>query len=502
MSVAKRSQKRQADVQSALPPPASKRIRATENSHVPKQTGLDFLVNENARRDRKIDAKLTNGTPKNKSTRVDESQAFVAPNTADDGDDGGDVKQADEVIGISSDEEEDSSDDTSSIDSEEALQYLAQKKLMNGRASESSRPQGEDAVLGAAAQLHEQVNGYAAHDETDEDAERPTFGDLLQAHHPEPIDVQRSLALGEAHDLVPSSHALGATSATSLGTVLTQALKTNDTDLLESCFRVSDLESIRATIERLRSQHAATLLQRIAERIHRRPGRAGNLMVWIQWSLVAHGGYLATQPDLMKQLSSLARVIKERASGLQPLLHLKGKLDMLSAQLEIRRKMQAASRAYNADDLDDEDGVLYIEGQTRDWSDEDDEMAMNAPSVGKLGSSAKRRLKQLQREQQDEEDSSSDEDDGNTDLPNGVGADHDHEDSSDAEDDEDENELLDVEAEEGSSNEDEDGSDVDDEDSDASSEDEEDEEDEDEDEEESEGKNVKPARLNTLNRKR
>jgi U3 small nucleolar RNA-associated protein 5 len=81
-------------------------------------------------------------------------------------------------------------------------------------------------------------------------------------------------------------------------------------------------------------------------------------MVWVQWSLAAHGGYLASQPQLVKQLSTLNKVLKERASGLQPLLSLKGRLDMLHLQLNLRRKNQTKA----AQD-DEEEAVIYVEGE-------------------------------------------------------------------------------------------------------------------------------------------
>jgi U3 small nucleolar RNA-associated protein 5 len=56
---------------------------------------------------------------------------------------------------------------------------------------------------------------------------------------------------------------------------------------------------IRATIQRLASLLTGILLQKLTERLHKRPGRAGNLILWAQWTLVTHGGYLATQPDLI-----------------------------------------------------------------------------------------------------------------------------------------------------------------------------------------------------------
>ena len=217
----------------------------------------------------------------------------------------------------------------------------------------------------------------------DEEAGEPSFGDLIRANAPETVDVQDSFVDPDSipHSLVPAGDRSlqqlpSGISGMSLGTVLTQSLRTNDVNLLETCFHVKDLATVRATIERLDSSFATVLLQRLAERLHSRPGRAGSLMVWIQWTLIAHGGYLAGQPEVMKKLASLHRVIKDRANSLHSLLSLKGKLDMLEAQMHLRKAMQVRSRAANALDEDDEEGVIYVEGQEESSSEEDGEAHM------------------------------------------------------------------------------------------------------------------------------
>ena len=86
---------------------------------------------------------------------------------------------------------------------------------------------------------------------------------------------------------------------------------------------------------------------------------------------MAHGGYLASQPDLLKRLTSLHRVIKDRASSLQALLSLKGKLDMLEAQMNLRNAMRERSRIDHDIDEDEDDGVIYVEGQEESDSEDD-----------------------------------------------------------------------------------------------------------------------------------
>ncbi|KAK9457655.1 Dip2/Utp12 family-domain-containing protein [Dipodascopsis uninucleata] len=177
----------------------------------------------------------------------------------------------------------------------------------------------------------------------------------------------------------------------SLSTVLTQALRTNDSTLLESCFAFRDEAVIRQTIQRLDATLASALLERLAEKIARTPVRAQQLVVWIRWVMIAHGGYLVGVPNLIKTLSSLHSTLSKHASSLNRLLALQGRLDMLSAQLELRKEISALAiedeNAFDSDaeyveGYDDEDienyGVVlknagYIVGENDDGDEDEDE---------------------------------------------------------------------------------------------------------------------------------
>lgn len=420
-----------------LPTPSAKKARtaapaAQANGTTQRKTGLAGLVSADGKR---VQAATTNGVKGAKDDRVDESHAVVGH---------GDVDMPDasanpEVVEISSGEEEESELEDSGDEQE-----------------------GEAADAKAGAVDADMANGEEL---VGDDAEPPSFGELLQANAPEIVDVEATFQdpNAESRALAPTSgnKALSAPSATSLGTVLTQALKTNDKELLESCFEMNDLNSVRSTIERLPSTLVANLLRRLAERLHKRPGRAGNLMVWVQWSIVSHGGYLAGRQDIMRELVSLNRVIKERASGLQPLLTLKGKLDMLSAQLELRRSMQKAA---TMDEDEEEEGVIYVEGQ--DDSDSDDEAAQDGTKAITDGRPQKRNAKASKLDDDDDLEGaeSSDDDDGamnlNAEEDEGSEGSEDDEDVLDDEAEETENDTGDDESEDDLEEVDDDGEDL------------------------------------------
>lgn len=330
---------------------------------------------------------------------LDDSKAVVSG--------GGGVNGSQDVVEISSDE---SSDDGEEEDEDE-----------------DEEPEANDAQQTTeTVDQDTEMADLPISNENEEPAE-PSFGDLILANTNGPIDV--SAAFPDPRPLsYPTTTTLALPSGASLGTVLTQALKTNDVSLLESCLQTSDLTTIRSTIQRLSSPLASVLLSKLAERLHRRPGRAGSLMVWIQWTLVTHGGYLATQPDLIKKLAELNRVIDERARGLQSLLSLKGKLDMLEAQMQLRRSMRDARRG--VDESDEEDGVVYVEGE-----ESDDE------STEKPNGTSRRAAKASAADLGDESDES---EDMPTTTGNGMIADSDVSDEEDSSD----GGLLDDEAEE------------------------------------------------------
>lgn len=306
-----------------------------------------------SKRGNTIAAASMNGVMAMGKSQVDESHAVVASGRGAE-DVPMDLGERD-VIKISSGEEDSELGDVSASESDT-------------RDRKSERTMAMDEEMADAEDEDE---------ENSEKAEERSFGDLLRANAPRIVEVAPAFADAILQvSTKAGERSVQLSSGMSLGTVLTQSLRTNDVNLLETCFHVHDLGTVRSTIERLDSSLAAALLQKLAERLHSRPGRAGSMMVWVQWTLVAHGGYLASQPEVMKKLGSLHRVVKERANSLQSLLSLKGKLDMLEAQMNLRKAVQARSRSGKpfgeADGEDDEEGIIYVEGQEESDSEADE----------------------------------------------------------------------------------------------------------------------------------
>ncbi|KAL4909067.1 hypothetical protein BDW74DRAFT_77079 [Aspergillus multicolor] len=269
---------------------------------------------------------------------------------------------ADDDIDMEDSKQDAVSEEDSDVDSDDD-----EKKPQKKNGAQPQEEAESDVEMQNAAE-----SGAEDQDEDDEEEAgvEPSFGELMRAHATEQIDVEAELE-DDVHtrSLIPGKPITTVQqipSGVSLATVLSQSLKTNDNDMLEACFHTGDAGTIRTTIQRLDSPLAATLLQRLAERLSARPGRYGHLLVWVQWTCIAHGGALAGNKDLLKQMSTLFKVMDQRSSTLSSLLLLKGKLDMLDAQLGLRQSLRD-----NADHMDseDEENVIYVEG----YDDEEDE---------------------------------------------------------------------------------------------------------------------------------
>jgi U3 small nucleolar RNA-associated protein 5 len=352
-----------------------------------------------------------NGVKDVANVHVDESRVIVV-------DAGGEGRFQNAVIEISSGEDE------AAEDADEDLATDAEEGDEEDGAAEDTE------MMDAVETLNDRHKDIHDEDEPlqEESATEPTFGELLAAKGPKIISIADALVPANASALLSRApeKGLSVPSGVSLSTVLTQSLRTNDQNLLESCFHTTDLNTIRLTIQRLDSSLAGILIQKLAERLSSRPGRYGHLLVWVQWTCIAHGGAIAGRPEISSKIKLLYNVLNERSRSLDNLLLLKGKLDMLDAQLTLRRQVQA-DRGQTRDP-DDEDDVIYIEGQEDDFSSDEDEGPETLVSATK-SRPPKKALQDLIDEHTESED------DDAMPLTNGVLHSDDDEDDADSDDD-------------------------------------------------------------------
>lgn len=253
------------------------------------------------------------------------------------------------VVEISSDS--DSHDDDASMDGMDDVDE--REDGSERQVAANGLPLRNDPIAEIHASAVNRTNSNKAEDEDRAivSDDEPTFGDLVREQ--ETVDVPAMLGLLQnategdmtVADRASSGLSKPSPSLASLGNLLNAALRNNDDANLEVCFNTtSDATWVRNTIQRMDPALAGPLLQKLAARMYRRPGRAQTLIGWVQWTLITHGGALASQPGVTKSLQELHRVLEERARGLNSLLLLKGKLDMLEAQMQLRRGQRGGAR--------------------------------------------------------------------------------------------------------------------------------------------------------------
>ena len=338
-----------------------------------------------------INTATMNGAKDMGKSYVDESKTVVVNGEAH----GGSQNAAIEIE--SSDDEKDLSEADS--DEEKPLgrpnTFEVQGQL-DGSDAESDEAMNDVAGVPHGSGDEEMVEG---------EPEEPSFGELLAQKHPGVISVADALH-PESSTLVQIEDNKGVSipSGVSLSTVLTQSLRTNDQNLLESCLHNGDTDIIKNTIQRLDSSLAGILLQKLAERLASRPGRYGHLLIWVQWTCIVHGGAIAGRPEVFSKIETLYGVLSQRTKSLDSLLLLKGKLDMLDAQLALRRDIQSHRGARHGHEATN---VIYVD-EGDNWSSDQDE-GMDVHPVPSRSKKPKKALKQLVDDSDSEETSGDDE---------------------------------------------------------------------------------------------
>ena len=84
--------------------------------------------------------------------------------------------------------------------------------------------------------------------------------------------------------------------AGSVVVLLSQALRSDDKQLLEKCFSMSNEKVVKATVQQLAPQDAARLLQVAVQRLQSSPARGKQIAVWLRAVLMHHTAYLITAP--------------------------------------------------------------------------------------------------------------------------------------------------------------------------------------------------------------
>lgn len=159
--------------------------------------------------------------------------------------------------------------------------------------------------------------------------------------------------------------------ASSLSTLLEQALQSKDNAMLEYCLRTRDAKVISQTIKRVASVKVLELLEILVLKFEKSPGRCARLCPWIRSILLHHTAYLMTQPDLVTSLSALYQILENRLKVHDALQRLSGRLSLVIGQIH------EAQSAATADEGEGGDAprakIVYKEDDETDRAGSDDE---------------------------------------------------------------------------------------------------------------------------------
>lgn len=176
--------------------------------------------------------------------------------------------------------------------------------------------------------------------------------------------------------------------ADSLVTVLSQALKSGDEDLLEQCLGVHDAHVISNTVQLLSAPLTLPLVDTLVRKLEKRPNRAATLCPWVRFLLLHHTSYLVSVPGLDQRLAGLHKLVTRRVTVLPRLLGLMGRLDLMLSQISkhgsghqqaLQDKDKAAIEVYvdrdsdeEDEDEDDENEIAGLEGEEGESSVEEE----------------------------------------------------------------------------------------------------------------------------------
>lgn len=107
-------------------------------------------------------------------------------------------------------------------------------------------------------------------------------------------------------------------------------------ELLEKVLSSGRGVTITRTVQRLPAASAVAFFQQLVGRLQRTPARAAALLPWLRAALLHHAAALSASPQAQAALGRLGGIVRQRAEALQPMLALRGRLEVLLATASIR----------------------------------------------------------------------------------------------------------------------------------------------------------------------
>lgn len=181
-------------------------------------------------------------------------------------------------------------------------------------------------------------------------------------------DLAAELGRVEAEDADAAQDPREKPDASSLASVLEQALQSKDNAMLEYCLRTRDPKVVGNTIKRVASVKVLELLEILVLKFEKSPGRCARLCPWLRSILLHHTAYLIAQPDLVQNLSSLYQILENRLKVHDQLQKLAGRLSLVIGQIHEASLLSGATAEDGATAGDAPRAkVVYREGMSSQW---------------------------------------------------------------------------------------------------------------------------------------
>ncbi|KAL3671406.1 hypothetical protein V7S43_003332 [Phytophthora oleae] len=200
----------------------------------------------------------------------------------------------------------------------------------------------------------EELNG-----EEEEDDNEMTLAERVEALRERvESDVTSAISRAERVAEAPEDKTRGdKPDASSLASVLEQALQARDNALLEYCLSARDAKIVVRTVARVSPSRVLALLDVIVKKLERSPNRFARLCPWLRAVLLHHTAYLVAQPDLVPSLSALYQLLESRLQVHSQMQKLAGRLALVLGQIHVNNANN------EQEDEETRAAVVYHEGE-------------------------------------------------------------------------------------------------------------------------------------------
>ncbi|VDK61651.1 unnamed protein product [Onchocerca ochengi] len=165
---------------------------------------------------------------------------------------------------------------------------------------------------------------------------------------------------------------LKSTNGESLAVILSQGLTSSDAEKIDAVLLKADVQTISTTLNDLSVTQIIPLLKEIECRCRSRRHFESCWIRWLQFILSKHMAYLCTIGTLKEDLSSLFSWFGKRASNMDELLKVSGKLSLINEQITRRMCPQIFISQQPTISFEDDDDISETSGEMNDLDDEEE----------------------------------------------------------------------------------------------------------------------------------